>query len=89
MLRLLHQYPTLMALNSFAGLKYVAEKAQKASQACGCNANQVYIEHARDFELALTNLVGGDHMIVKQVMGIDEICYHVKKASGQFELRCL
>ena len=89
MIRLLHQHPTLLSLNSFAGLKYVADKAKKASESCGCNATQVYQEHARDFELALQNINNGDHLVIKQILGVNQICYYIKKSTGQFELRCI
>ena len=87
MVRLLSQKPELMALSSMAPLQYVAAKAREASKKCGCNAAEVYNEHRGTFELALNNLGNGDHITMKRILNVDEICYYVKDSEGRLSLK--
>lgn len=89
MVRLLSQRPELMALASLAPLQFVAQKAQEASKQCGCNAAEVYKEYRTTFEHALSNLQHGDHITLKKLLGVDQICYYVKDSTGGLKRKCV
>ena len=89
LIRLLHTHPAFMSLNTFAGIKVIAEEAKRAAKSCSCNVGKVYQAHAKDFELALQNMGGGDHLIIKQVLQVDQLCYYTKKSTGGLQLNCI
>lgn len=89
MVRVLSQKPELMALASLAPLQHVAAKARAAAKSCGCNAAEVYREAKPTFELALNNLAHGDHLTVKRVLNVDELCYYVRDSNGGLKLKCI
>ena len=89
MVRMLATQPALMSLNSLAPLQHIANKAQIAGKKCGCNASNVYREHKADFELALNNLANGDHLVMKRILKVDQICYYTKIQTGALKLKCI
>lgn len=89
MVRILQQFPELMALSSLAPLKSVAKEVQKETATCGCNAAKVYQKYTGSFEAALGNLQNGDHLTVKRLLGIDDLCYYVRHDGGQMKLKCI
>ena len=86
---ILQRHPSLLALGAFRPIEYVAKQAQEASKACGCNAAKVYNDNRKTFELALDGLGNGDHLIVKNALGIQELCYYTKDNAGRLILKCL
>ncbi len=89
LIKLISANPALLSLASLAPLVAVAEKAKAASKSCGCNAAQVYNDNKGQFELALTNLGNGDHLIVKKILNIDQICYYTRGATGGLQIKCI
>ena len=82
MIRLLAANPALLGLSSLAPLQYIAEKAKAAGKKCGCNVAGIYKENKGAFELALGNLANGDHLVMKKVLGADQLCYYVRNSTG-------
>lgn len=89
MIRLLSQHPELLSLSSLSQLKYVADEARAESKTCGCNAMKVYSKHTGTFEAAVGNLQNGDHLVMKRLLGIDQICYYIRHNGGQYKLKCI
>ena len=89
MVRLLQQYPELMSLASLAPLRSVGEEARIESATCGCNAAKVYAKHSGSFEAALGNLQNGDHLVMKRLLGLDQICYYIRHDGGSYKLKCI
>lgn len=89
-IQLLNQYPQLMNLASLAPLREVGRKAREAVNRTGCNctASQVYGSHARVFEQALEAMANGDHITIKNVLKVEQLCYYVKTSKGN-ELKCI
>jgi hypothetical protein len=88
-IRLLGQKPELLALSSLAPLAQIGEKAKAASATCNCNANKIYRDHKGTFEAALGNLQNGDHIVMKKLLGLDQICYYTKLDGGSLNLKCI
>ena len=91
LIRLLNQYPQLLSLSSMAGIREVGKKAQEAVKrsGCGCSAAPVYAQHRNIFEKALEIMSHGDHLMVKNVLKVEQICHYSKDSSGQVKLKCI
>jgi len=91
LIRLINQYPQLLALSSFAQINQVAGqvKAAVARSRCNCSAAPIYAQNKTAFEHALNNLQFGDHLLVKNALQIDELCFYVKDTAGKMTLRCI
>lgn len=90
LIRVIKGHPEALALSSLAPLKYVAQEAAKEAKSCGCNAKKVYMAHKGTFEAALGNLGYGDHLQLKNILKVDEICYYEKSSDGgPSKLKCL
>jgi hypothetical protein len=89
MVRLLSQKPELLSLSSLSPLKAVAEKAREEAKSCGCNAGKVYRANEGVFNVALGNIQNGDHMIMKRLLGVDQICYYIKSEGSTYKLKCI
>ena len=91
MVRVLNQYPQLLSLSSLAPINQVAKLAKEAAAKanCNCKVGPIYAAHRATFEYALTMLGHGDHLIAKNVLNVDQICYYTKNSAGKFELKCV
>jgi hypothetical protein len=91
LIRLLNQYPQLMALSSLVPILEVGKKARQAIDRTGCNctASKVYADNKLLMEQSLANLCNGDHLVAKSILNVDEICYYVKDVQGKMSLRCI
>jgi hypothetical protein len=90
--RMLNQHPALLGLSSLAPIVEVGRKAQAAvaRSKCGCSAPPIYAAHKHVFDAALNNMVNGsDQLIVKQVLGVNQICFYTTDLSGRKMLRCV
>ena len=90
MIRLLNQHPQLLSLSSLVPITQVAKKVKDtvARTGCNCNAGPIYAANRGIFERALTTMQYGDHLIVKNVLNVDELCYYVKSDKG-LVLKCI
>lgn len=90
-IRILQQHPQLMGLASFSSVKEVAKKAQDAVKrsGCGCSAGPIYAAYKNVFERSLDLLGHGDHLVAKNVLGVDKICYYSRDISGKNTLKCI
>jgi hypothetical protein len=89
-IRMLNQYPQLSGLSSLAPVFEVGRKAREAvaRSGCNCSASPVYAANKHVFDMALGVLGNGDHLIVKNLLKVDQICYYVKSNKGQV-LKCI
>lgn len=89
--RLLNQYPQLLALNSFASINQVGQQVKQAVARanCNCAAGPIYAKNRPIFEQALNNLQFGDHLMVKHILNIDELCYFIKDSTGAYKQKCI
>lgn len=87
---MLNQYPQLMNLASLAPIREVGRKAKEAAAKTGCNctASQVYGSNAHVFNQALQAMSNGDHITVKNVLKVEQLCYYVKTSTGN-QLKCI
>ena len=90
LLAMLNEYPQLMGLSSFAGIREVGRKAKAAvdRSGCSCSAGPIYAQNAAIFEHALISMANGDHLIVKNLLKVDQLCYYVKTGTGNV-LKCI
>ena len=89
MIKLLNTHPEFLSLPSFSQLNAVAEQAREASKKCGCNASKVYNANRHVFEMALTSLAAGDHLMLKRMLAVEQICFYVKSPTGGLQLKCI
>ena len=91
LIRLINQHPQLLALSSFAQVNQVANqvKAAVAKSRCNCSAGPIYAQNKAAFENALNNLQFGDHLLVKNALQVNELCFYVKDPTGHMVLRCV
>lgn len=92
LIAMLQNYPQLMGLHSFAGVREVARQAQSAAAKtnCGrCETNRIYIKNAHVFAQALDMLENGEHTVVKTVLKVDQICYNVRDSAGKTVMKCI
>ena len=87
---ILKQYPQISALSSMAGMANVARQAQDAAKKAGCNcqANKIFKANDAVFQQALNSMGNGDHLIIKNVLNMDEICYYTNN-NNQRILKCI
>lgn len=90
-IRMLNQFPQLNGLSSLAPIFQVGAiaKAAVARSKCGCSAGPIYAANKRVFEAALANMASGDHLIVKNLLKIDQLCYYITESNGRRALRCV
>ena len=90
-LRMMQQYPQLKALASLTPINEVAKKASEAvrKSGCNCSASPVYAANLNVFARALDMTRHGDHLIIKNILKIDELCFYVKDNSGKSTLHCV
>ena len=89
--RLINQYPQLLGLSSFSPINQVARQAKEAviKGKCGCRAAPVYAANRGVFETALHSMKNGDHLTIKKIMNVDELCYYSKDSTGRYVLNCI
>ena len=90
-IRMLNQYPQLSGLSSLAPIFQVgaAAKSAVARSKCKCSAGPIYAANKHIFESALANMAHGDHLIIKNLLKVDSICYYVTESSGRKTLKCV
>lgn len=91
-IRMLNQYPQLMGLSSLAPIVEVGRKAKQAiaKSGCGCSAGPIYNNNKNVFNAALNTMANGvDHLIVKNALKVDQICFYTTDTSGKRLLRCV
>jgi hypothetical protein len=88
---LLNKYPQLIALSSLTPIKEIAKSAQQAVRrsGCGCSATEIYAKNMNVFERSLDMMGYGDHLIVKNILKVDKICYYAKDKTGHRVLKCI
>ena len=91
LIRLLNQHPQLLALSSFTAVNQIGNqvKAAVARSKCNCSAGPIYASNKFVFENALNSLQFGDHLLVKNALNVDEICFYVKDSTGKPNLKCV
>ena len=91
MIRLINQYPQLLALSSFIQINQVGNQIKNAvaRSKCNCSAGPIYAQNRSVFETALNNLQYGDHLLVKNILGVEELCFYIKDSAGTFKLKCV
>ena len=89
-IKILQQYPQLGALSSLAPVIDVGRKAKAAvtKSGCGCSAGPVYAANRNVFDMALNVMGHGDHLVVKNLLNVDQICYYIKSDKGPI-LKCI
>ena len=90
-LRILNQYPQLSGLSSLAPIYRIGHLAAQAVKktGCGCSASPVYAANQNLIQQSLANIGNGDHIIIKNVLGVERLCFYAKDAAGQNTLRCV
>ena len=90
-IRMLNQYPQLNGLSSLAPIFQVGAvaKAAVARSKCNCSAGPIYAANKHVFEAAIANMASGDHLIVKNLLKVDQICYYITESNGRRTLRCI
>jgi hypothetical protein len=90
-IRILNQYPQLMSLSSLTPIREIGRQAQEAvaKSGCGCSAGPIYNQNKAVFERALDMMGCGDHLMVKNVLKVDKLCYYAKDNTGQNKLKCV
>lgn len=90
-IRLLNQYPQLMSLSSFTAIRELGKRAQEAvaKSGCGCSAGPIYQQNKHVFDRALQMMAMGDHMMVKNVLKVDQVCYWTNDSAGNRKLVCV
>lgn len=91
-IRMLNQYPQLSGLSSLAPIFQVGAQVKQAvaRSRCNCSAGPIYAQNAKVFEQAFANMANGDHLTVKNLLKVDQICYYVTEGgTGRRVLRCI
>jgi hypothetical protein len=90
-IRMLNQYPQLSGLSSLAPIYHVgaAAKAAVAKTKCNCSAGPIYAANKKTFEMALNNMGNGDHLIVKNLLKVDKVCFYISDNTGKRTLKCV
>ena len=90
-IRMLNQYPQMNSLSSLAPVFEIGRKAKEAVKrsGCGCSAGPIYNANKAIFDQALTNMGNGDHLIVKSLLNVDQLCYYVTDAHNRRTLKCI
>ena len=90
-IRILNQYPALKGLSSLAPIYEVGHRAKIAVQrsGCGCSAGPIYAQHKDTFSRSLNQLGNGDHLLFKQTLGVDQVCFYQRDSAGKNVLRCI
>lgn len=89
LVRVISTNPQILALSSLSPLQEIGRQAAIASQSCGCNATKVFNDNKVKFEMALNNLSNGDHITMKRILGVDQLCWQVRGANGLLKLKCI
>ena len=91
LVRLLNQHPQLLPLSSFAAIGQVGNQVKEAvaRSKCNCSAGPIYAKNIATFENALNNLQFGDHLLVKNALGVEELCFYTKSLAGGLILKCI
>ena len=91
LIRLMNEHPALLGLSSFAAIRQLGNqvKAAVAASRCSCSAGPIYANKKHIFDNALQNMQFGDHLIVKNALNVDEICFYTKDPAGKLTLKCV
>ena len=91
MTRLLNQHPQLLALSSLAPISRVARLAKEAAAKAGCNCkiSGVYAANKGVFEESLRTMQNGDHLMIKNALKVDQLCWYVKDQTGNYVQKCI
>lgn len=84
---MLIKHPSLTTIPPFQALKEGA-KAVVAAKGCKCNQNAASAKYKTASERAFTSLTSEHRKQIKNAVGVDQICYYVKNARGNLELKC-
>jgi hypothetical protein len=91
-IKMLNQYPQLSGLSSLAPIFEVGHQARLAAakSKCNCGANKIYRENKHVFENSLVDMAnGGDHLVVKNLLNVEQLCYYGTDMSGRRTLKCI
>lgn len=82
---------SLASLSSLAPIADLGRKAKAAvaRSGCSCSAAPVYAANRHVFTQALANIQHGDHLMIKNILKVTEICYYVKDKDGKNVLKCI
>jgi hypothetical protein len=88
---LLKQYPTLASLSSFNGIMEVERKVKDAvrKSGCGCSAAPIYAANKHVYQSALNNMQYGDHLMIKNALKVEQLCYYITDKDGKNVLKCI
>ena len=91
LIRLLNEHPALLSLSSLAAIRQLGDqvKAAVSKSKCNCSAGPIYANNKHVFDNALMNMQFGDHLVVKNALNVDEICFYSKDPSGKLVLKCV
>lgn len=87
-LNLVSQHPTLLQVPAFKPLEAVLKQVRAAVASCGCNASSVYEANKGIFTTAIGNLQPSDHVMVKSILKVNQICYFAVDNKGMVKLNC-
>ena len=90
-IKMLNEHPQLMGLGSLAPIRELAGRAQQAvkKSGCACSAAPVYAANRGVFDRALGTMAQGDHLVIKAILKVDEICYYARDHTGNNKLVCV
>lgn len=84
--QLLIQYPVLMNIPAFTGLK---DLVYQLKNGCNCTKSDLYNSYRGVFERAVNSMTGDGVKKIKSVLGVDQVCYYIRNKNGVLEQRCL
>lgn len=87
-LNIISQHPELLQVPPFQPLQRVLKEVREATASCGCSASSVYEANKGIFTAAITSMQPSDHMMVKNILKVREVCYFVVDGSGLVKLNC-
>ncbi|NBQ68933.1 MAG: hypothetical protein EBU46_08925 [Nitrosomonadaceae bacterium] len=87
-LNIISQHPELLQVPPFQPLERVLKEVRAATMSCGCNASSVYEANKGIFTAAITSMQPSDHMMVKNILKVRELCFFVVAADGKVALQC-
>lgn len=87
-LNIISEHPELLQVPPFRPLERVLKEVRAATVSCGCSAGAVYEANKGIFVAAIGNLQPSDHLLIKTILKVKEVCYFVVAADGQVGLHC-